>query len=222
MFGKFLDVNLNSLIGDLPGVINFNNNVAKKEFEYMFDSSSNVLTRSLVAEDGRVKAHWGDFINLKCQDMVIDGTISGNAITELIEGGLQTNISHRNLKNRFSWDPNNYPTDSSLGTYSHDTEMIVTDFSNKEKNVGQYSFTNRATVPLREELDAVEDIVNDLIKNISVKESEGVLYTDTDVMTDEEFERDGISLGGQLDLILEKLSTIEKRVAILENNINNI
>ena len=221
MFGKFIDVNLNSLIGDLPSVINFNNNVAKKEFEYLFDSSSNVLTKSLVAEDGRVKTHWGDFINLKCQDLVIDGTISGNAITELIEGGLQTSISHKNLKNRFSWDPNNYPTDSSLGTYSHDTQMIVTDFSNTEKNIGQYSFTNRATVSLREEIDAIEDILNDVIKNISVKENEGTLYEDSDVMTDEQYDRDGISLGGQLDLILEKISSMEKRIAILENNNNN-
>lgn len=217
MFGKFLDVNINSLIGDLPTVINYNNEVSRKEFDNIFDSSNNFLKKSLVANDGRVKAHWGDFINLKCEDLVVNNTISGKGIENLIDSKLGSSMSHKNLKHRFSWDPNTNPTDSSLISFAHDTKMIVTDFSSTEKNIGEFSFTNRDTVSLREELDTLEDVVNLVLKNITFKENDDTIVEEGDVMTDEIYDSSqGKSLGEQIADILTKLTNIEKRVAILE------
>lgn len=217
MFGKFLDVNINSLIGDLPTVINYNNEVSRKEFDNIFDSSNNFLKKSLVANDGRVKAHWGDFINLKCEDLVVNNTISGKGIENLIDSKLGSSMSHKNLKHRFSWDPNTNPTDSSLISFAHDTKMIVTDFSSTEKNIGEFSFTNRDTVSLREELDTLEDVVNLVLKNITFKENDDTIVEEEDVMTDEIYDSSqGKSLGEQIADILTKLTNIEKRVAILE------
>lgn len=217
MFGKFLDVNINSLIGDLPTVINYNNEVTRKEFDNIFDSSNNFLKKSLVANDGRVKAHWGDFINLKCEDLVVNNTISGKGIENLIDSKLGSSMSHKNLKHRFSWDPNTNPTDSSLISFAHDTKMIVTDFSSTEKNIGEFSFTNRDTVSLREELDTLEDVVNLVLKNITFKENDDTIVEEGDVMTDEIYDSSqGKSLGEQIADILTKLTNIEKRVAILE------
>lgn len=217
MFGKFLDVNINSLIGDLPTVINYNNEVTRKEFDNIFDSSNNFLKKSLVANDGRVKAHWGDFINLKCEDLVVNNTISGKGIENLIDSKLGSSMSHKSLKHRFSWDPNTNPTDSSLISFAHDTKMIVTDFSSTEKNIGEFSFTNRDTVSLREELDTLEDVVNLVLKNITFKENDDTIVEEGDVMTDEIYDSSqGKSLGEQIADILTKLTNIEKRVAILE------
>ena len=218
MFGQYLDVNINTLIGDLPTVINYNNEVSRKEFDNIFDSSSNYLKKSLVVNNGQVKAHWGDFINLKCEDLVVNNTISGKGIENLIDSKLGSTMSHKILKHRFSWDPNNAPGDSSLITFAHDTRMIVTDFSSTEKTIGEYSFTNRDTVSLREELDVIEDVINLTLKNISIKDENEYLADDEDVMTDEDYDREGKSLGEQIGDILEKLTNIEKRVAILESN----
>lgn len=216
MFGKFLDVNINSLIGDLPTVINYNNEVARKEFDNIFDSSNNYLKKSLVANDGRVKTHWGEFVNLKCEDLVVNNSISGKGIEDFIDSKLGAGMSHKMMKQRFSWDPNNTPVDSSLVSYAHDSKMIVTDFSSVEKNIGEYSFTNRGTVSLREELDTIENVINLMLQDITLKNREGDLIIDTSVMTDADYDREGKSLGEQLDEILVKLTSIEKRVAILE------
>jgi len=219
MFGKYLDVNINSLIGDLPTVINYNNEVSTKEFDNIFDSSSNFLKKSLVCNNGRVKAHWGEFINLKCDDLVVNNSVSGKGIEDLIDSKLGSSMSHKILKHRFSWDPNNNPTDSSLISYAHDTKMIVTDFSSVEKTIGEYSFTNRDTVSLREELDVIEDVINLTLKNISIKDDDDYLAGDEDVMTDSDYDREGKSLGEQIGEILEKLINIEKRVAIIESKV---
>lgn len=217
MFGKFLDVNINSLIGDLPTIINYNNDVVRKEFDNIFDSSNNFLKKSLVANDGRVKSHWGDFINLKCEDLVVNNSISGKGIENLIDSKLGSSMSHKILKHRFSWDPNTNPTDSSLISFAHDTKMIVTDFSSVEKNIGEFSFTNRDTVSLREELDTLEDVVNLIIKNTTFKEKDDTIVEEGDVMTDEAYDSSqGKTLAEQLADILTKITNIEKRVAILE------
>lgn len=218
MFGKYLDVNINSLIGDLPTVINHNNEVSRKEFDNIFDSSSNWLKKSLVANDGRVKTHWGEFINLKCEDLVVNNSVSGKGIEDLIDSKLGSSMSHKNLKHRFSWDPNNSPADSSLITFAHDTKMIVTDFSSVEKNIGEYAFTNRDTVSLREELDTIEEVINLLLRNISLKESDDTLATDENPMTDQAYESQGKTLEEQISEILQKLTNIENRVAFLERN----
>jgi len=219
MFGKYLDVNINSLIGDLPTVINHNNEVSEKEFDNIFDSSNNYLRKSLVANDGRVKTHWGEFINLKCEDLVVNNTISGKGIEDLIDSKLGSSMSHKILKHRFSWDPNNTPVDASLISYAHDTRMIVTDFSSVEKTIGEYTFTNRDTVSLREELDTIEDVINLTLKNISLKDDNDYLAGDEDVMTDERYDREGKSLGEQISEILNKLTNIENRVAIIERKV---
>jgi len=48
----------------LPDIITHNNNAIKNEFEYIYDSSLNRLTKSVYAPTGSVKAHFGEFVNL--------------------------------------------------------------------------------------------------------------------------------------------------------------
>lgn len=52
------------MIGELPSIIGFNNKQINKEFEYLFDVSTNSLKTSLRAPNGSVIAHWGKFVNL--------------------------------------------------------------------------------------------------------------------------------------------------------------
>ena len=54
----------NTPIGMLPTIINHNNEAIEDEFNWIFDSSLNRLTKSVYAPTGSITAHNGEFINL--------------------------------------------------------------------------------------------------------------------------------------------------------------
>ena len=66
MINYLKDIKKETLIGQLPDVINSNNDSIRKEFNWMFDSSLNRLTKSVYPPTGSVKAHFGEFVNLLC------------------------------------------------------------------------------------------------------------------------------------------------------------
>src|SRR5574344_1645397 len=90
MINFLKDVSVDTFIGEIPSILNFNNNQVNKEFEYLFDSSNNYLKQSLYAPSGSVSSHWGRFI----KDLVnTDGTIDYAHDLEAIESGLNDNES---------------------------------------------------------------------------------------------------------------------------------
>jgi len=57
MINFLKDISINTFIGQLPDVINYNNSAIDKEFEYIFDASNNRLIKSVYAPAGSVEAH---------------------------------------------------------------------------------------------------------------------------------------------------------------------
>lgn len=67
MINFLKDVSVNTLIGELPAIIGFNNRSIEDEFNNIFDSSENRLTKSVYNPTGFVRTHWGNFVNLECE-----------------------------------------------------------------------------------------------------------------------------------------------------------
>lgn len=67
MINYLKDIKKETLIGQLPDIINNNNQSIRNEFNWIFDSSLNRLTKSVYAPTGSVKAHFGEFTNLACE-----------------------------------------------------------------------------------------------------------------------------------------------------------
>lgn len=117
MKGKLRDLTKNTLIGYLPSVVNANNKTIKAEFDEIWNSDENYLTKSVYAPDGKVKAHWGDFVNLRAKKFIIDDP-------DFFDN-LQLSIRHNDTKGRFSWEHKNSDKGfQHLRDAAHDIEMI--------------------------------------------------------------------------------------------------
>lgn len=169
MFGKYQQVKGDTNIGTLPDIINSNNSVTKTEFEYIYDSSNDYLKQSLVADNGKVKAHWGEFVNLKCSHLQVDDLITSTGTTVSGFGGTSSSggtDKHNKLDNIYSielWKNGLVSksdtasiikwlnTDDGISYYAHDTAIIYTpaDASNPV-SIGTSTYTG--PVSLRTEL----------------------------------------------------------------------
>ena len=69
MIGKLKNLTSGDLISRLPQAFNNNNKIITAEFDNIFDSKKNILTKSLVNEEGIVKTHTGQFINLIAENL---------------------------------------------------------------------------------------------------------------------------------------------------------
>lgn len=76
MIGFLKDVSVNTLIGELPSIIGWNNRQIEKEFDNIYDSSNNRIIKSVYVPTGAVKSHWGDFVNVKCDYISISNVES--------------------------------------------------------------------------------------------------------------------------------------------------
>lgn len=76
MINYLKDIKKETLIGQLPDVINNNNESIRNEFNWIFDSSLNRLTKSVYTPTGSVKAHFGEFTNLACEYFTVKNTDS--------------------------------------------------------------------------------------------------------------------------------------------------
>lgn len=115
----------NSLIGMLPGIINHNNEAIEAEFNWIYDSSLNRLTKSVYAPTGSVKAHFGEFVNLSCEYITIKNIDSlRNTIQTCVDEIIGEDIDkHNTLKGR--WSDSNAEEDFKLSDYCHDAGSIV-------------------------------------------------------------------------------------------------
>lgn len=121
-------------IGMLPNIINHNNQAIQKEFNWIFDTSLNRLTKSVYAPTGSVKSHFGEFVNLSVEYITIKNIDSvkatlDQAVTEIL---IDKGESHNILKDRFT------PADESLfidTQYCHDAGVIAYDPNRSVKTV---------------------------------------------------------------------------------------
>ena len=149
MINYLKDIKKETLIGQLPDVINNNNDSIRKEFNWMFDSSLNRLTKSVYAPTGSVKAHFGEFVNLSCEYLTIKNEESiKNSIQSTVELVIADSFdpstkqltNHNILNHRFIDSQYEGATD-----YTHDAASIV-----YEKEDGKY-------VTVKDVLDRIID-----------------------------------------------------------------
>lgn len=88
MIGKFKYFDKNTLISNSASINNSNLNVIEREFESIFDSKNNVLTKSVDVPNGYVNAHTGRFTNLVVENLSIS---SLESLLELLGKLVQEN-----------------------------------------------------------------------------------------------------------------------------------
>ncbi len=129
MINYLKDIKKETLIGQLPDIINSNNESIRNEFDWYFDSSLNRLKRSVYAPTGSVKAHFGEFVNLSCEYLTIKNEESiKNSIQSAVELVIADSFdpsakqltNHNILNNRFVDSQYEGTTE-----YTHDAASIV-------------------------------------------------------------------------------------------------
>ena len=149
MINYLKDIKKETLIGQLPDVINNNNDSIRKEFNWMFDSSLNRLTKSVYAPTGSVKAHVGEFVNLSCEYLTIKNEESiknsiqstvNLVIADSFDPSTKQLTNHNILNHRFIDSQYEGATD-----YMHDAASIV------------YKKENDQYVSVKDVLDRITD-----------------------------------------------------------------
>ena len=158
MINYLKDIKKETLIGQLPDVINNNNDSIRKEFNQMFDSSLNRLTKSVYAPTGSVKAHFGEFVNLSCEYLTIKNEESiknsiqstvNLVIADSFDPSTKQLTNHNILNHRFIDSQYEGTTD-----YMHDAASIV------------YEKENDKYVTVKDVLDRINDAsLQELYKN---------------------------------------------------------
>ena len=92
---EFKELTIRTMIGQLPGIINENNNIIKQQFDEFYDSSNGILMKSvnttLNGQSGDyVKSHLGEFTNLVTDNIIVTSNNSEQAW-----------LSHQMLNNRY-------------------------------------------------------------------------------------------------------------------------
>ena len=175
MINYLKDIKKETLIGQLPDVINNNNDSIRKEFNWMFDSSLNRLTKSVYAPTGSVKAHFGEFVNLSCEYLTIKNEESiKNSIQSTVNLVIADSFDHSTkqltihniLNHRFIDSQYEGATD-----YTHDAASIVYEKENdKYVTVKDVLEHNDATIDsLNNRITAItNDVINLNTNNILI------------------------------------------------------
>lgn len=161
MINYLKDIKKETLIGQLPDVINSNNESIRKEFNWVFDSSLNRLTKSVYAPTGSVKAHFGEFTNLACEYFTVKNVDSLKAsiqdsvesiISDSFDPSTKQITNHNLLNNRFK-DADFIDDDQQ--DYCHDASAIV-----YKKENGQYITIKQALDTIISELENIQRRLN--------------------------------------------------------------
>ena len=102
MIKELNDVSIRTMIGQLPDIINKNNNIIKENFDNIYDSTLNKIIKSVDTtqnnNDGNyVKSQTGNFLNIIC-DNIVANKITVNDITIDDDDEIS---NHDKLSNRF-------------------------------------------------------------------------------------------------------------------------
>ena len=122
------DVSIDTFIGELPSILNFNNNAIEQEFSLFYDSSDGRLTKSLYAPNGTVQTHWGRFTNLEAE--YVKFTNADSLSQSLETAGIPHNVLTKKFRNDWvtTSDGTNY--DSFNNDFCHDPAAISSGIEN--------------------------------------------------------------------------------------------
>lgn len=135
MINYLKDIKKETLIGQLPDIINSNNESIRNEFNWIFDSSLNRLTKSVYAPTGSVKAHFGEFVNLACEYITVKNADSlktsiqsavESVIADSFDPSTKQLTNHNILNHRF------INSEFEESNYMHDADAIVYKTENNE------------------------------------------------------------------------------------------
>ncbi|WQJ53831.1 MAG: hypothetical protein [Wendovervirus sonii] len=145
-------------IGLLPDIISHNNAAIKNEFEYIFDSSLNRLTKSVYAPTGSVKAHFGEFVNLAVEYISIKNVKSLNdTIQKAIDASITDTLTDISVKMKnVLIDTNN------VSAYVHSIKSIV------DKAEEDVSLVKSDTLDLSVYVHSIKSIVDKAEEDASI------------------------------------------------------
>ena len=169
-----------NILGEYPSIVNHNNTAVRKEFAHWFNERENEYIRNMNSPTGYAKAHWGEFVNLKCKSLsIIDTSITFSA--DYFNELFSELSSHNTLGNRFYYqlkntlDTTGFPRMTDF--YVHDDMLIMSNAPQewKESHASQFNTTNQMVggYSLRTELNSIEADVSLLMANLTVKDVSG-------------------------------------------------
>lgn len=125
MLNYLQNCQLSTPIARLADIINHNNQAITDEFNWIYDSETNRITKSVYVPTGSVKAHFGEFVNLSCEYLTIKNAESIKpSIVGVVKDLISENIDDHNvLSNRFS-NPNSEAMYKGAG-YAHDADAVA-------------------------------------------------------------------------------------------------
>ena len=148
MINFLKDVSINTFIGELPSLINYNNSAIDNEFANIYDTSNNWLTKSLYSPLGSVEAHYGKFTNISCTYLTVSDPSSFQSV--------MSQIPHNMLSKRFSKD--NLNAEGKI-VFCHDLAAIDSGLS--------------SGVSLASRLSSMDVSIQRIYQNLSIKDNSG-------------------------------------------------
>ena len=122
------DVSLDTFIGELPSIINFNNNSIEQEFNVFYDSSEGRLIRSVYVPNGTVQSHWGRFTNLEAEYVKFSNR---DSLSQALENAkLEHNIFVKKFRNDWIDSSGSTTYDTFNNDFCHDPGVISSGVEN--------------------------------------------------------------------------------------------
>ena len=227
MINYLKDIKKETLIGQLPNVINSNNDSIRKEFNWIFDSSLNRLTKSVYAPTGSVKAHFGEFTNLACEYFTVKNVDSLKySIQDSVESIINEtlNVSSMqivmaaltNIANSSFIDPKQYDISAlcDISTLIVNHNVLNNRFKDVDfiDDVNQDFCHDAAAIVYQKENDkyiTVKDILDNVNGNSDIR--------DTSIL--ENAQNIGI-LNNQVSNMDSSISTIKNDISMMQEIIN--
>ena len=134
MISKLQDISIRTMVGQLPTITNYNNDIIEQNFDNIFDSTLNVIKQpvdtTLDNNTGNyIKSHTGTFVNVVTDNAQVN-TLKAKKI--ILDDEIDYTKKHNTLSGRYLTKNNNdeiisINKDSSLGDliyYTHNAEAI--------------------------------------------------------------------------------------------------
>lgn len=141
------DVSIRTMIGQLPKILNDNNDSISDYFDKIYDSDNDRIIKSVYNPLGSVKAHLGEFREIQVDNLVINDSYSKQLIVHDIE--------HNLLSDRYLYNDNG-------------SVMEISDIS-LNQNLKQYCHNAGAIGIEMADGDvlSIAQVINDIIKQVS-------------------------------------------------------
>ena len=175
MINELQDVSIKTMIGQLPYIINKNNDIIEQNFDNIYDSSLNKIIKPVDTTQNEqngnyVKSHTGNFLNIICdnivankitvQDIIIEGEVKSDNLT-----------NHDSLGNRFKYKELVHNNITNIGTsyisstlrkYSHNAGAIGVQLGGGRTEQNGEGSTKGTVVK------SLQEILNDIFDTIGL------------------------------------------------------